>query len=265
MQYLYERGGDLFCLDNNERTALFTACAHGRYTVVSLILEIDEESTMLDFVDVRGDTPLHGAACNGHSNVVKLLLQTAADPSIKNRMGFTAGYLAECNGHLEACALLEEYGGYKREGIQQNSSTGFGGDTSSGNEVKNTNEAGYQRHYDLSKWSHAQDPESGHYYYYHLETGETQWEEPPGYSSYITQKEHHHEVSGAGDNEAYSENYEYYNYNDEYDNWYDYWNGYYGEDNQWRGYSRKGTTKATPNNSNNRNNILKVSNITKTT
>ena len=52
---------------------------------------------------------------------------------------------------------------------------GFGEDTSSGNEVKNTNEAGYQRHYDLSKWSHAQDPESGHYYYYHLETGETQW------------------------------------------------------------------------------------------
>ena len=40
LQYLYERGGDLFCLDNNETAS--SACAHGRYTVVSLILEIDE-------------------------------------------------------------------------------------------------------------------------------------------------------------------------------------------------------------------------------
>ena len=74
----------------------------------------------------------------------------------------------------------------------------------SGNEVKNTIEADIKGTMTFP-WSHAQDPESGHYYYYHLETGETQ-EEPPGYSSYITQKEHHHEVSGAGDNEAYSEN-----------------------------------------------------------
>jgi ankyrin repeat protein len=228
MQFLYERGGDLFCLDGNERTALFTACAHGRHAIVSLILEIDEESTMLDFVDVRGDTPLHGAACNGHSDVVKLLLQTAADPSIKNRMGFTAGYLAECNGHMEACKLLEEYGGYIREGLQPDST--------------NTEAAGgKQREYDLSNWSHAQDPESGHYYYYHVETGETQWEEPPGYSAYITQNGQQQQTSsGDGTNEGYDENYDYYNNNGEYDNWYDYWNGYYGDDNQWRGYSEEG-------------------------
>ena len=243
MQFLYERGGDLFCLDNNERTALFTACAHGRIAVVSLILEIDEQSTMLDFVDIRGDTPLHGAACNGHSDVVKLLLQTAADPSIKNRMGFSAGYLAECNGHIDACKLLEEYGGYKREGLQQQNSSNVETTTNNAGQQDGSHNINYKREYDLSKWSHAQDPESGHYYYYHVETGETQWEEPPGYSAYITQngqQDQQQQEASSGGNEGYDENYDYYNNNGEYDNWYDYWNGYYGDDNQWRGYSEEG-------------------------
>ncbi len=45
--------------------------------------------------DRRGDTPLHAAACNGHVEIVMLLLDTAADANTTNRKGHTAAHLSK--------------------------------------------------------------------------------------------------------------------------------------------------------------------------
>ena len=239
LQSIYDHGGDVFALDNNERTAMFTSAAHGRIDVLSLLLDIDEDATMIDFVDARGDTPLHGAACNGHTEAVRVLLQTAADPNISNRMGFIAGYLAECNNHMDCVGLLEEYGGYKRSGLYQGVGEQNQHQQSTAEDV---HEQLPQREYDLSKWSHAMDPGSGHNYYYHVETGETQWDEPIGYTAYYENlQDHQHEQGGyvddgsnyyyqGGDPAHYQEYYQGYE-GQEYTDWdYWYWYGYGAEE-----------------------------------
>jgi trichohyalin len=227
LQVLYENGGDVFALDNTERTAMFTSAAHGRVDVLSLLLEIDNDATMIDFADGRGDTPLHGASCNGHTEAVRLLLQTAANPNVQNRMGFIAGYLAESNNHAGCVGLLEEYGGYKRAGLLQ---------------AQDESEA-VATEYDLSKWAHTADPESGHTYYYHVETGVTQWEEPPGYSEYIAQAEqqnqqHNEQVYDQSDGQhydqsngqAYDQSYYYQGTNENDESYYgEYYQGYDGQ------------------------------------
>ena len=36
-------------------------------------------------------TPIYGAACNGHADVVRLLLDGGADPNIKNNVRMSEG------------------------------------------------------------------------------------------------------------------------------------------------------------------------------
>ena len=57
--------------------------------------------------DVRGDSPLHASACNGHTQIVAMLLQLKVNINLKNAMGFTPVALARMNGHLQCVELLQ--------------------------------------------------------------------------------------------------------------------------------------------------------------
>ena len=60
-----------------------------------------------DGVYVRGITALMMASANGHTEVVKLLLDNGADVNVKNTDdGVTALFMASANGHTEIVKLL---------------------------------------------------------------------------------------------------------------------------------------------------------------
>ena len=67
--------------------------------VVELISKSSPQlrSTVLDFQNEWGNTPLHWAALNGHLEVVKALSAAGADMKVKNKAGHDAAYEAERN------------------------------------------------------------------------------------------------------------------------------------------------------------------------
>ena len=63
----------------------------------------------LDWQDFEGNTALHLAARIGNFNAVQQLLQTAANPSIKNIAGATPFDIASANNHQDVANIIEEY------------------------------------------------------------------------------------------------------------------------------------------------------------
>jgi uncharacterized protein len=53
-----------------------------------------------------GNTPLHWAALNGHVEILLLLLQNGADPSILNAVGHDALFEAELNEKTKSVEVL---------------------------------------------------------------------------------------------------------------------------------------------------------------
>ena len=100
-----------YTCDDYNRTVLHLACAKqdsDRNTeVVSLLCELVEDA--LDWQDFEGNTALHLAARIGNFNAVQQLLQTAANPSIKNIAGATPFDIATANNHQDVVHIIEEY------------------------------------------------------------------------------------------------------------------------------------------------------------
>ena len=78
---------------------------------------------------------------------------------------------------------------------------------------------------------HIQLTRSGHTYYYHVETGETQWEEPPGYSDHYAQsQEQHGQKYHQANDGQYNENYYYEGTNENNESYYgEYYQGHDGQ------------------------------------
>jgi len=60
--------------------------------------------------DGRGDHPIHHAARNGDTDVVRLLIEHGADVNARNTRGHTVLYCAGGHGHVETLRLLLERG-----------------------------------------------------------------------------------------------------------------------------------------------------------
>ena len=62
--------------------------------------------SLLSLANLRGNTPLHWAALNGHLEAVKYLVGAGADVAVKNAAGHNAAFEAEQAGKDEAASWL---------------------------------------------------------------------------------------------------------------------------------------------------------------
>jgi len=68
--------------------ALFRACERGSIDTAQKL--ISGRAAPIDYQDSNKNTPLMAAAWNGHTEIVRLLLQHGADVALINHFGFTA-------------------------------------------------------------------------------------------------------------------------------------------------------------------------------
>ena len=73
-------------------------------------LLLDRSMAAIDAVDGKGNTPLHYAANEGHSNVVQLLLSYGAQPDVDNEIGLKPLHEAASNNRAAVVKLLLEAG-----------------------------------------------------------------------------------------------------------------------------------------------------------
>jgi ankyrin repeat protein len=61
-------------------------------------------------IDGRGDQPIHHAARNGDTEIVRLLIEHGANVNVASQRGHTVLYCAGGHGHLETVNLLLDHG-----------------------------------------------------------------------------------------------------------------------------------------------------------
>ena len=112
---LIERGADVNALDADARTPLHKAVSALRpqekmkenYEVAILLLNHGANPNVKDAPYLR--TPLHYAAHDGAVEVVKVMMERGADPTIRDRKGKTPADLAKEAGRDEVVQILTSY------------------------------------------------------------------------------------------------------------------------------------------------------------
>ncbi len=103
VQEMIERGAEI---NKPGWTPLAYAATNGHTQIVKFLLE---HSAYIDAAAPNGTTPLMLAAYFGHDATVRLLLDEGAAPSLKNQLGFTAIELAKQRGHKGAADLIANF------------------------------------------------------------------------------------------------------------------------------------------------------------
>ena len=99
-QGLIERGADV---NKPGWAPLHYAATNGHLSVMQLLIE---ENAYLDAESPNGSTPLMMAAHYGTPSAVKLLLESGADPTLKNNLGLSAIDFAHQANRLESAAII---------------------------------------------------------------------------------------------------------------------------------------------------------------
>lgn len=92
---------------NMDRTPLHYAAVCGNHRAVKSL--IDVPGVDINASDTAGWTPLHVAAHQGSSEVVRLLLKAGCDVNRSTSTGYTSLHLAVKEGHIEIIGFLINY------------------------------------------------------------------------------------------------------------------------------------------------------------
>uniref|UniRef100_A0A8C5QBB0 No mechanoreceptor potential C n=1 Tax=Leptobrachium leishanense TaxID=445787 RepID=A0A8C5QBB0_9ANUR len=88
-------------------TCAHIAAAMGSVAVIKELLKFNKIGVTTARNKTNDSTPMHLAAAGGHSEVVKVLLETGASASDENGEGMTAIHLAARNGHINVLDALK--------------------------------------------------------------------------------------------------------------------------------------------------------------
>ena len=102
-QGLIERGADV---NKPGWAPLHYAATNGHLAVMQLLID---ESAYLDAESPNGSTPLMMAAHYGTPSAVKLLLESGADPTLKNNLGLSAIDFAQQANRVESAAIISAF------------------------------------------------------------------------------------------------------------------------------------------------------------
>ena len=102
-QGLIDRGADV---NKPGWAPLHYAATNGHLSVMQLLIE---ENAYLDAESPNGSTPLMMAAHYGTPSAVKLLLESGADPTLKNSLGLSAIDFAHQANRVESAAIISAF------------------------------------------------------------------------------------------------------------------------------------------------------------
>ncbi|MFH1921664.1 MAG: ankyrin repeat domain-containing protein, partial [Planctomycetota bacterium] len=105
---LLHGSGWTFVREPSSDANLFEACEVGDVGRVRELLGAD--ATLAKVKEVGHIMPLHGAAAQGHKEIVELLVQAGADVNAANQWGVTPIYFAAAWGHKEVAMFLIDRG-----------------------------------------------------------------------------------------------------------------------------------------------------------
>jgi ankyrin repeat protein len=104
VQTLLEKGASPAARDNDGRTALHAACDSGDVQTVETLAAC---TYLLDYRGPQGRTPIMQAAMNGHTDIIRLLVQKGADIKATDDAGLSAADYAHLCGQRETEVALE--------------------------------------------------------------------------------------------------------------------------------------------------------------
>ncbi|XP_027856226.1 ankyrin repeat domain-containing protein 66 [Xiphophorus couchianus] len=90
-------------------TELHQIVAAGDYEKVKEMLKNPKCNPNNKDVDWSYKTPLHWAAANGDTEIVKMLLENGANPCLKTAHGWTPAHYAAESGHLSTLRILHTF------------------------------------------------------------------------------------------------------------------------------------------------------------
>lgn len=99
---------DVNAEDEDGVIPLVTACRVGDARLVRLLLGAGADVNAACSFDSY--TALHAAACEGHAECCRLLLEHGANPNARNFVGMTPLYVAALEGAADCCEVLLEHG-----------------------------------------------------------------------------------------------------------------------------------------------------------
>lgn len=107
-ELLIQHGARLSSVDTYGQTPLHTCSGSTNTGCLAVLLDHGGDE-IIDIPDVYGNTALHHAAFHGRLQCVRLLLETAANASLRNAKNMTPYNLAVTQGHHQIGLLLMEY------------------------------------------------------------------------------------------------------------------------------------------------------------